>query len=61
MTGKKDLYQRYMAADRALREHAGSCTSCTTQSRCTAGAALFETFCRLQDAYLQRKGDHRST
>jgi hypothetical protein len=54
MTSKNGLYQRYMAADRALREHADSCTSCTPESRCTAGAALFETFRRLQDAYLNR-------
>jgi hypothetical protein len=49
-----DLYQRYMAADRALRDHADTCTACTPEARCTAGAALFETFSRLQDAYLNR-------
>ncbi|WP_331736926.1 hypothetical protein OG426_55670 (plasmid) [Streptomyces canus] len=54
MTGKDDLYQRYMTADRALREHAGTCGSCTPESSCTAGTALFETFRRLQDAYLNR-------
>lgn len=57
MTGKNSLYQRYMAADRALREHGDSCTACTDESRCAAGAALFETFSRLQDAYLNRPGN----
>ncbi|MFM9812815.1 hypothetical protein ACKI16_30410 [Streptomyces scabiei] len=52
MTSKNDLYQRYMAADRAHREHAGTCTTCTPKSRCETGARLFESFSRLQDAYL---------
>ncbi|WP_432158771.1 MULTISPECIES: hypothetical protein [unclassified Streptomyces] len=47
-----DLYQRYMAADRALREHTDTCTACTPEARCTAGEQLFTTFSRLQDAYL---------
>ncbi|MGW2706906.1 hypothetical protein [Streptomyces sp. NPDC001340] len=54
MTSENDLYQRYMAADRALREHTDTCTTCTPDSRCTDGAALFTTFSRLQDAYLKR-------
>ncbi|GAB1331692.1 hypothetical protein [Streptomyces sennicomposti] len=50
-----DLYERYMATDRARVEHTDTCTTCTTESRCTAGLALFETFSRLQDAYLRRQ------
>lgn len=50
-----DLYERYMAADRAHREHVATCTTCTTESRCTAGAELFEKFSRLQDAYLRQQ------
>ncbi|MGW2826381.1 hypothetical protein ACWC24_36160 [Streptomyces sp. NPDC001443] len=60
MTGKDDLYERYMAADRALREHAATCTACTPASRCTAGAALFETFSQQQDAYLRQQRSKRS-
>ncbi|MGW0653731.1 hypothetical protein ACWD4T_33955 [Streptomyces umbrinus] len=54
MTGKDDLYQRYMAADREHREHAETCTACTPESACAAGARLNETFSRLQDAYTNR-------
>ncbi|MFM9681689.1 hypothetical protein [Streptomyces brasiliscabiei] len=54
MASKNDLYQRYMAADRALREHADTCTACTPESLCGAGARLVESFGRLQDAYLNR-------
>lgn len=50
-----DLHQRYMAADRAYREHADTCTACTPESRCEAGARVFESFSRLQDAYLRRQ------
>jgi hypothetical protein len=49
-----DLYQRYMAADRTHREHTDTCTACTPESRCAAGARLFESLSRLQDAYLNR-------
>ncbi|MEV6383097.1 hypothetical protein AB0M31_27255 [Streptomyces sp. NPDC051773] len=49
-----DLYRRYMAADRALREHADTCTACTPESLCGAAARLAESFGRLQDAYLNR-------
>lgn len=50
-----DLYQRYQAAHRAHQTHAETCTSCTEQDHCPAGAPLWESFTRLQDAYLQRK------
>lgn len=55
MTSKDDLYQRYMAADRARREHTVTCTACTPESVCATGARLYETFSRLQDAYLTRQ------
>jgi hypothetical protein len=50
-----DLYQRYQAAHRAHQTHAKTCTSCTNHARCREGARLWESFERLQDAYLQRK------
>ncbi|MEU3855041.1 hypothetical protein [Streptomyces sp. NPDC029554] len=50
-----DLFQRYQAAHRAYQAHARACTSCTDQARCTQGTRLWESFVRLQDAYLQRK------
>ncbi|MGA5207935.1 hypothetical protein [Streptomyces variegatus] len=50
-----DLYQRYQAAHRAHQMHAAACTSCTDRARCRDGARLWESFTRLQDAYLQRK------
>ncbi|MCX4598336.1 hypothetical protein OG819_55355 [Streptomyces sp. NBC_01549] len=52
MTSKDDLYQRYMAADRARREHT---VTCTPETVCETGARLNETFSRLQDAYLARQ------
>ncbi|MEW2467894.1 hypothetical protein AB0919_23160 [Streptomyces sp. NPDC046994] len=57
MTSKDGLYQRYMAADRAQREHADGCTTCTPQSRCATGDRLYATFSQLQDAYLKRPGN----
>ncbi|MFB8247344.1 hypothetical protein ACFC5X_20160 [Streptomyces sp. NPDC055952] len=50
-----DLFQRYQAAHRAHQTHARTCTSCTDQAHCPDGARLWESFVRLQDAYLQRK------
>ncbi|MFI2292907.1 hypothetical protein [Streptomyces niveus] len=51
MTPKGDVYQRYMAASAARREHARTCAVCTPESACAAGARLYEQFSRLQDAY----------
>ncbi|MFG2811486.1 hypothetical protein ACIQNT_39085 [Streptomyces luteogriseus] len=49
-----DLYSRYQAAHRAHQTHAKTCKSCTDHVRCPTGARLWESFERLQDAYLQR-------
>ncbi|MEU2357936.1 hypothetical protein ABZ599_34005 [Streptomyces misionensis] len=50
-----DLYQRYQAAHRAYQTHAASCGDCTRNTpACPAGHRLFESFARLQDAYLNR-------
>ncbi|MFH9016478.1 hypothetical protein ACH4C6_34660 [Streptomyces sp. NPDC017943] len=50
-----ELFQRYQAAHRAHQTHAQGCTTCTDQARCRDGGRLWESFVRLQDAYLQRK------
>jgi hypothetical protein len=48
------MYDRYMAADRAHREHEGQCTNCSPESRCPEGQRLRESFERLQDAHLNQ-------
>ncbi|MEU2271974.1 hypothetical protein ABZ568_37200 [Streptomyces olindensis] len=50
-----DLYQRYQAAHRTHKTHAEGCATCTDRARCPEGARLWESFERLQDAYLQRE------
>ncbi|GAA2733350.1 hypothetical protein [Streptomyces nogalater] len=51
-----DLYQRYQAAHRAYQTHAASCDDCTRDTpRCRDGQRLFDSFARLQDAYLTRQ------
>ncbi|MEU3343035.1 hypothetical protein [Streptomyces sp. NPDC006668] len=50
-----DLYERYQAAHTAHRSHRATCTGCTDTSCCPAGQRLFESFTRLQDAYLNRQ------
>ncbi|MFC8175003.1 hypothetical protein ACFY5H_33995 [Streptomyces sp. NPDC013012] len=44
-----------MTADTAYREHAATCTSCartTPDPDCREGGQLYESFSRLQEAYL---------
>jgi hypothetical protein len=48
-----------MNADTAHRAHRATCADCTDTSRCPAGQRLFESFTRLQDAYLNRQRQHR--
>ncbi|CAL9675324.1 putative protein OS=Streptomyces griseomycini OX=66895 GN=FHS37_007408 PE=4 SV=1 [Streptomyces griseomycini] len=48
----ESLYDRYMAAARAYREHEQQCTDCSSKSRCETGRRLYESFARLQDAHL---------
>ncbi|MFD6297865.1 hypothetical protein ACFWFU_23930 [Streptomyces sp. NPDC060235] len=54
-----DLHRRYQDAHTAHREHASTCTTCTDTSRCPTGQRLYETFTRLQDAYLNRQRQER--
>ncbi|MFF3358198.1 hypothetical protein ACFYWN_37580 [Streptomyces sp. NPDC002917] len=49
-----DLHARYMQASNTWRTHLNRCRPCQTGQHCTAGAPLYEQFCRLQDAYNQR-------
>ncbi|MER7982632.1 hypothetical protein [Streptomyces sp. NPDC095817] len=54
-----DLHRRYQDAHAAHQEHARACTTCTDTSRCSVGTRLYETFTRLQDAYLNRQRQQR--
>ncbi|MCX4920267.1 hypothetical protein OG458_42765 (plasmid) [Streptomyces sp. NBC_01281] len=54
-----DLHRRYQDAHTAHQEHASTCTTCTDTSRCPGGQRLYETFTRLQDAYLNRQRQQR--
>ncbi|MGI5532500.1 hypothetical protein ACQEVX_35565 [Streptomyces syringium] len=47
-----DLYERYMKAEAADRKHGEDCTDCSPDQRCAAGARLYESFARLQEAYI---------
>jgi hypothetical protein len=51
-----DLYERYMAASCAYRDHTRKCADCASASEahCAAGRRLQESLGRLQDAYLNR-------
>ena len=55
----EDLYDRYQVAHTAHRSHRPTCTDCTDTERCPAGQRLFESFARLQDAYLNRQRQQR--
>ncbi|MEU2873025.1 hypothetical protein ABZ769_28140 [Streptomyces olivoreticuli] len=49
-----DLYERYMKAAKAYHVHVESCAVCSPGRMCRTGAALYESFSRLQDAYNNR-------
>ncbi|MFJ9634934.1 hypothetical protein ACIRU8_45315 [Streptomyces sp. NPDC101175] len=55
----EDLYDRYQHAATAHRMHRAACTACTDTGRCPASQRLFESFSRLQDAYLNRQRQQR--
>lgn len=54
-----DLYLRYMAAFKAATAHQGGCTTCQNDRPCAAGQRLYESFARLQDAYVTRQRNRR--
>ncbi|MEU0984699.1 hypothetical protein ABZ488_36475 [Streptomyces griseus] len=49
---KRGLYDLYMAAAAAVREHDTTCTTCSPDRRCTTGRRLYGEFVRLQNDYL---------
>lgn len=49
------LHARYMAATSTWRAHLKGCTTCQHGDPCRTGRPLFERFCRLQDAYLNKQ------
>ncbi|MGW6926519.1 hypothetical protein ACWGA9_35545 [Streptomyces sp. NPDC054950] len=51
----EDLYDRYQVASTIHRQHRATCTACTDTCRCPQGQRLYESFARLQDAYLNRQ------
>ncbi|MFD5426378.1 hypothetical protein [Streptomyces sp. NPDC127084] len=52
----ESLYDRYVKAAAADRAHGEACEGCSPDARCAVGQRLYESFARLQDAYLaQRK------
>ncbi|MEU0059686.1 hypothetical protein [Streptomyces sp. NPDC006334] len=51
----ESLYDRYMRATSANRTHGETCTRCSPGARCADGQRLYESFTRLQDAYLAQQ------
>ncbi|MGO1025677.1 hypothetical protein ACTOXX_34445 [Streptomyces rubiginosohelvolus] len=56
---KRGLYEFYMAAADAVRDHDASCTTCTPERRCPPGARLYGELVRLQDDYLAQQKTRR--
>ncbi|MFJ6493498.1 hypothetical protein [Streptomyces californicus] len=54
MSGRS-LYDLYMAAAAAVREHDATCATCSPTRRCPPGRRLYDEFVRLQDDYLGRQ------
>ncbi|MDX3697333.1 hypothetical protein [Streptomyces europaeiscabiei] len=53
------LLVRYQGAHEEHRSHRGLCIACTDTERCPQGQRLFESFSRLQDAYLNWQREQR--
>ncbi|MFF5881068.1 hypothetical protein ACIQ9M_34565 [Streptomyces californicus] len=54
MSGRS-LYDLYMAAAAAVREHDATCATCSPTRRCSPGRRLYDELVRLQDDYLGRQ------
>ncbi|MBK5995229.1 hypothetical protein AB0F05_34330 [Streptomyces microflavus] len=52
---KRSLYDLYMAAAAAVREHDATCATCSPECRCTTGRRLYGELVRLQDNYLAQQ------
>ncbi|MGM0364169.1 hypothetical protein ACNFRX_29745 [Streptomyces griseoaurantiacus] len=48
-----------MKASAANRAHGETCTRCSPDARCDTGQRLYESFERLQDAYLAKQKQTR--
>ncbi|MGW4221596.1 hypothetical protein ACWEJZ_31875 [Streptomyces bacillaris] len=57
---KRGLYDLYMAAADAVRDHDATCTTCTPERRCPPGARLYGELVRLQDDYLAQQRTRRT-
>ncbi|WP_310729228.1 hypothetical protein [Streptomyces sp. N2A] len=55
----ESLYERYMKAAAANRVHGETCEGCSPDARCDTSQRLYESFSRLQDAYLVQKKQKR--
>ncbi|WP_331762785.1 hypothetical protein [Streptomyces anulatus] len=51
---KRSLYDLYMDADTAVREHDATCTTSSPTARCATGRRLFGELVRLRNDYLTR-------
>ncbi|MFJ8563065.1 hypothetical protein ACIRD0_37530 [Streptomyces microflavus] len=49
------MYDLYMAAAAAVREHDATCATCSPERRCTTGRRLYGELVRLQDNYLAQQ------
>ncbi|MFJ9195476.1 hypothetical protein [Streptomyces globisporus] len=49
-----------MAAAAAVREHDATCTTCSSDGRCTTGLRLYGELVRLQDDYLAQQKTRRT-
>ncbi|GAB2949879.1 MULTISPECIES: hypothetical protein [Streptomyces] len=58
---KRGLYDLYMAAAAAVREHDASCATCSPTGRCATGRRLFGELTRLQNDYLTRLRTKKGT
>ncbi len=52
-------YDHYMKAAAANRTHGETCTGCSPDARCGTDQRLYESFARLQDAYLAKQKQRR--
>ncbi|WP_331756449.1 hypothetical protein [Streptomyces microflavus] len=57
---KRSLYDLYMAAAAAVREHDATCTTCSPTARCATGRRLFGELVRFQDDYLAQQKTKRA-
>ncbi|WP_033894924.1 hypothetical protein [Streptomyces anulatus] len=57
---KRSLYDLYMDAAAAVRQHDATCTTCSPDRRCTTGRRLYGELVRLQDDYLAQQKTKRA-